>query len=336
MTENTGNVYEPFSSLEQQKKEEIKKIKKSSNVIGAAFIVLWLMPDILNSLLSDILKIIGPTPEAVALFGDPAFMMVMQTIYSLLMFTLPFLILPIGHGKKISEFAFIRKPRRKLFLPFVFIGVGISAFANLATNKLGAIFQGFGIEFYAPDINFPEGVFGFILSMLAVAVTPALVEEFATRGMTLSAAKQYGEDFGILVSALLFALMHGNLVQIPFAFIMGIVIGFAVIKTGSVVTGMAIHFLNNAISVSMSYLSSGIESVVVSAVISLAYFVVCALLLFVGIYLAQKSEEGVWRLYSGESTLSAGKKFKYFLLSHAVIASIGLNVIDCICMISLG
>ena len=336
MTENTGNVYEPFSSLEQQKKEEIKKIKKSSNLIGTAFIVLWLMPDILNSLLSDILKIIGPTPEVVALFGDPAFMMVIQTIYSLLMFTLPFLILPIGHGKKISEFAFIRKPRWKLFAPFVFIGVGISAFANLATSKLGAIFQGFGIEFHSPNINFPEGVFGFILSMLAIAVTPALAEEFATRGMTMSAAKQYGEGFGVMVSATMFALMHGNLVQIPFAFIMGIVIGFAVIKTGSVVTGMAIHFLNNAISVSMSYLSAGIESVVVSAVISLAYFVACALLLFAGIYLAQKSEEGVWRLYSGESTLTAGKKFKYFLLSPAVIVAIGLNVIDCIGMISLG
>ncbi len=336
MTDNNGNFFDTVSSLELQRREEIRKIKKSSNLIGAAFIVLWLMPDILNSLLSDILRIIGPTPEVIALFSDPAFMMVLQTVYSILMFTLPFLVLPIGHGRKISEFAFIRKPKRKLFVPFVFIGVGISAFANLATNKLGAIFQGFGIQFHAPDISFPEGVFGFALSMLAIAVTPALVEEFATRGMTMGAARQYGEGFGLVVSATLFALMHGNLVQIPFALIMGLVIGFAVIKTGSLITGMVIHFLNNAISVTMSYFSSEIESVMLSAVISLVYFVVCALLLFVGIYLAQKKEEGVWRLYSGDSTLTTGKKFRCFFLSPAVIVAVGLNIIDCIGMISIG
>jgi hypothetical protein len=43
--------------------------------------------------------------------------------------------------------------------------------------------------------------------------------------------------------------MHGNLVQAPFAFIAGIGLGYAVIASGSLWTGILIHLLNNSISV---------------------------------------------------------------------------------------
>lgn len=318
------------------KDEEKRKIRKASNLIGTAFIVLWLIPDFLNSIYSDVVtKIIGFTPEVSAVISDPAFILLLQTFYSIIMFTLPFLILPVGTGKRISELALIKKPKGSLFAAFVLIGVGVSAFANLLTNRIAMVFETVGIEFLSPDITYPEGIFGMALSYIAIAVTPALVEEFATRGMVMGTARQYGELFGLVTSATFFALMHGNLVQIPFAFMMGLVIGFAVIKTGSVVTGMVIHFLNNAISVSMTYLLANVESILLQGIISVGYLAFCVVLLLMGVFYAQNKEKDVWKLSEGDSLLSEGEKFKTFFLSPTVIVAIGLTVIDCINMINI-
>ena len=215
------------------------------------------------------------------------------------------------------------------------MGVGLSAVANLVTNKLAAIFDAFGIHFMLPDIAYPEGVFGFALSFIAIAVTPALVEEFATRGMVMGAARQFGEGFGLIASAVFFALMHGNMVQIPFAFIMGLIIGFAVIKSGSLITGIAIHFFNNAMSVCLTYVMESVQSVKVESVISLFYIVFCLIIFLLGLGLAQKGEEKVWSLKPSESLLSNGEKLKLFFLSPCMVAAVGLTVIDCISLMSI-
>lgn len=69
------------------------------------------------------------------------------------------------------------------------------------------------------------------------------------RGVVMQPLRKYGDWFAILTSAFVFALMHGNLVQAPFAFIAGIGLGYAVIASGSLWTGILIHLLNNSISV---------------------------------------------------------------------------------------
>ena len=311
------------------KAEEKKKIRKTSNLIGAAYIAMNLVSVILNSFVSDIIIFIGPSAEVLAFINNPTVVMVLNIVFSMVMFTLPFLILPVGIGKKTSELAALRKPQGGLFTAFVFIGVGISAFGNIVSNQIGAMFEMVGVHFTSPDFSFPSGIFGMILSFLGIAVTPALVEEFANRGMVLGAARQHGLFFGLIVSSAFFSLMHGNLVQIPFAFVMGIVIGYAAIKTGSIITGMVIHFLNNAISVSMSYGMASVESVTVQSMISLAYIGICTLLLVIGIFLAQAKDKNIWHLEKSESLLTDREKLKVFVLSPTVIISIIMTIAEC-------
>lgn len=329
-------IFGDTPQINPQKEEEKKKIKKVSALIGAAFIAMYFVPEILNSLLSDIIRIVGPTKEVITFINDPAVSLLLQIIFSFLTCTLPFLILPIGLGKKTAQLVNLNKPNWGLFIAFTFVGVGISAFANIASNELGAIFEAFGVHFSSPRFNYPTGVFGMLLSYLAIAVTPALVEEFAMRGMVMGTARPHGELFGLIVSATLFSLMHGNLVQIPFAFVMGIIIGYAVIKSGSIITGMTIHFLNNAISVTMAYTMSKIESFTVQGICSIAYVGICAVLLIAGLFLAQKIDRGVWYLNKGESLLTDREKFKIFFLSPTVIVSVILTVVECMGTITLG
>ncbi len=49
----------------------------------------------------------------------------------------------------------------------------------------------------------------------------------------------------IVISASMFSLMHGNLVQIPNTFFMGLIIGWVYYKTRSVIPCIFAHFINN-------------------------------------------------------------------------------------------
>ena len=72
------------------------------------------------------------------------------------------------------------------------------------------------------------------------------------RGIVMQPLRRYGDGFAIICSSLVFGFMHCNLVQIPFALIAGIVIGYAVIITESIWTGVLIHFLTNGFSVAVN------------------------------------------------------------------------------------
>lgn len=325
---NTG--FENLALMDAMRLKEKQDIKRMANIIGVAYIILWLLPSFLSRAISDLSKLFNIEKAVAELYGDPAFIMVLQTVFSVLMFTLPFLIIPVSSGKRLTELISFSKPKTDIFLPMLLIGIGASAFANIATNSISAFFSGLGIEFLSPDMQYPKGLFGFVLSFIAVAIVPALAEEFAMRGVVMGSAKKYGEGYAVLVSSVIFALMHGNFVQIPFAFIMGLVIGFAVIKTESLWTGIAIHFATNAVSVTLSYLNEVISSVVIQTAITVVYFALCFLCFFGGILFMQKKCTKAWELKASETLLSLGDKIKYFVFSPCIIISIGLTVIDCI------
>ena len=93
----------------------------------------------------------------------------------------------------------------------------------------------------------------FILSLVLTAVLPAIGEEITHRGMLVNAFKGWGDKQAIFWSALMFGLMHGNIQQVFYAsLVLGIIGGIISVKTGSIVPGMILHFINNAISVVLS------------------------------------------------------------------------------------
>jgi membrane protease YdiL (CAAX protease family) len=85
--------------------------------------------------------------------------------------------------------------------------------------------------------------------VLQIAISPALLEEFAFRGVMMQSLRRYGDKFAIVATALVFALFHGNVVQMLFAFPVGLVLGYFAVSTGSIWTSVLIHFANNLNSV---------------------------------------------------------------------------------------
>lgn len=87
-----------------------------------------------------------------------------------------------------------------------------------------------------------------------MALTPAIVEELAYRGVILGNYRCSNALGGILMSGFLFGLMHMNFNQMAYAVLLGIIFGIVVEASGSIIATMEMHFLINGLSVSLSYL----------------------------------------------------------------------------------
>lgn len=88
-----------------------------------------------------------------------------------------------------------------------------------------------------------------VSSFLRVCLIAPIVEEILMRGYVLGGLQnKYGVIIALMVSSILFALLHFNLLQTLSALICGIVLGLLYINTGSLFCCILAHFLYNAIS----------------------------------------------------------------------------------------
>lgn len=99
--------------------------------------------------------------------------------------------------------------------------------------------------------------FGTYLVYIVVScITPAVCEEILFRGVIASGLKCKGFKFALVISSLIFMLMHGNPEQTVHQFIIGLVVGYMFLKTGNIWLGIIVHFFNNFISVTQVYMIS--------------------------------------------------------------------------------
>ncbi|MBR3836466.1 MAG: CPBP family intramembrane metalloprotease [Clostridia bacterium] len=174
---------------------------------------------------------------------------VAQFFYTFLPFFVLFVFSKPRERKQMNIFEMPKS--KELFILAVFAGLMFCMLGNTATSVLAAVISVFGIEFGSgmEDLAVPSGFMGILIYVINFAVLPALFEEFAFRCVILQPLRKYGDWFAILATSFCFAILHGNMVQIPFAFIVGIALGYFCIKTKSIWTSVTIHFLNNLFSV---------------------------------------------------------------------------------------
>ncbi len=134
----------------------------------------------------------------------------------------------------------------------VLMGFGGCIGANYITAYLRAIAENLGIYSSYSAIDDPKNGFEVLLVFISSAIIPPLVEEYAMRGVLLSSLRKYGNLFAVISSAFVFGIFHGNAVQMPFAFICGLFLGYAVIASDSLWTGVIIHALVNALAAGSS------------------------------------------------------------------------------------
>lgn len=92
----------------------------------------------------------------------------------------------------------------------------------------------------------------FLLSFLVVAVVPAVFEETVYRGVFFNEYRKVNIRKGILLSGLLFGLLHMNMNQFFYAFAMGVVFALLIEATDSILASMIVHLVMNGYSVTMT------------------------------------------------------------------------------------
>lgn len=114
---------------------------------------------------------------------------------------------------------------------------------------------GFCMQMVAKIVNLPMQIIldsnttsvhqNVFVSILTVALLPAIFEELLMRGVVLNAFRRCNRRRAIVASAFLFALLHLDLGQFVGYFVLGIFFAYVVIRTGSIYAGIIAHFFNN-------------------------------------------------------------------------------------------
>ena len=101
------------------------------------------------------------------------------------------------------------------------------------------------------DVGFEFGKLGWGLWVsfaFTVLVVP-IIEELYFRGIILPAlAKKYGWIIGIAGSSAIFAVLHGQYNVMIYTFILGCVLSVMYIRIKSIVPGIIVHVINNAVA----------------------------------------------------------------------------------------
>jgi membrane protease YdiL (CAAX protease family) len=144
----------------------------------------------------------------------------------------------------------------------------------VAIATLGLILPATGLE-EIMKLNMPHqlaelfnGIMKQPLGYVAVGIMAPFAEEVAFRGAILrrllSVLGNNKHWIAILISALLFGAIHANLAQFVHATLLGLLLGWMYYRTGSIIPGVVLHWVNNTVSYIASNLIPGIQDATLS------------------------------------------------------------------------
>ncbi len=319
-TENAPD-YEQIRKAEIKK--EKKKLKKSCvsagiltvstlvalNAIAIAVMIIYLIFTMNNTL-----------PSNIDSLGDN----IINSIAHLSGFTLLAIVFSAINKMKLRDVLVFDKVGFFRLIALSLIGFSVCMVSNVLTERyLTNVFNlglDLNINIETPVSNSPIEI---LVYFVGTAVVPAFTEEFVYRGVIMSNLRKYGDAFAVLATSLLFGLMHGNFVQIPFAFVTGLVLGFATVYTNSMLPAMIIHFLNNGFSVIADVLYSNADSWGINtSYLDIGYNItigVFVLLAVIALIIITKKDRNFLKLKKYEGVLEAKTITRTFLFHPVMI-----------------
>lgn len=131
------------------------------------------------------------------------------------------------------------------FLALLCVFTGGQILFSLLTQLLSWILTPLGIDITA-SLEAATGEADTLSMFLYAGFAAPIAEELLFRGLIQGTLRPYGKRFAIFGSAFLFGMFHGNLVQTPFAFAVGLVLGYTA-ETYSLIWSVALHAFNNLV-----------------------------------------------------------------------------------------
>lgn len=266
------------------------------------------------------------------------------TPVSLYLFALPALLIVLSKCES--------KPPEKKRMSFgAFILFLITAFGFM---YIGAIIGDSVMELISESVgyDYSNGLEGIIdndklwLTAIFTVVIAPIGEEFVFRKLIIDRTQKYGGFISIGLSGLVFGLMHGNLYQFFYCFLLGLLLGYIYYTTGKLYITIAIHaivnFVGSIVTSLLAPVSDALETVDPEDVDALTGFVtenvwaILGLLVFsLFIYAAMACAvifpivfRKKLRLGKGEVVIPWGKIVPIVILNSGMITMIILYLLE--------
>ncbi len=327
--------YMPQTEMNLRAFAEKRELSSRGAGIGLGLLGMTSLPLILSVAVSLPLKWMGlMDPEKYPAAYDympPEVYYIYYALIYLAMVLLPFLIVALPFRMKVKEvFPLSRRVPGKTLLLAALAGLSCCLVANAVTTGWCGVLEGiFGVVSEPGELPMDSAVSSRVMYFCIYAVLPALAEEIAFRGVVFGLLRPYGKVIAVVGSAFVFGIMHGNLLQIPFAFIGGLFFGYLLAETGSILPCVLLHFCNNGLSVLQMFLIRDLPEAAAEhaaygmLTLTLVLGIVCLILLL-------KQNPRLFRMEEEPGVLSNKEKFRAVALNPAMLVAyviIGLEMI---------
>jgi len=149
-------------------------------------------------------------------------------------------------NKSFSEVFKIKNVSADLWVSAVILAVG----SVVVISELDNLFN-----YVLPMPEFLQKIFTSMMAdqplgmaIIYIGIAPAFMEEFLFRGIILNGfSANYSKRKAIIISALLFGLIHLNPWQFFTGFLFGIILAWVCIETKSIILCIFLHFFNNTL-----------------------------------------------------------------------------------------
>ena len=218
------------------------------------------------------------------------------------------------------------------------LGYGVNLLTILAFFLIRVISRNLDVgveiqQFFEPLTFEPpkDLISAFILVFLMVVVA-AVVEEFLVRGIMYDALKPYGAGVAIIISSVIFGLMHGSLQMFFYTTVLGFALGYIRYATDSLLVVTILHAMINAVAAGLMFFLSLIEITdgenVLIISLSHVYMVAMLALVVLGIVAIIKRIPVIrrYKITNEWTEISPKKKIAIFVASVPVIIMLILAI----------
>ncbi len=318
--------YAPYYYNPSPKELEKLALSKDTSIAGAATITVLIVMYIVAIIIEVIAVFCGVTHDVPDTSTDPYIGFTPMGFYlyeglsSLLSMFIPGLIIIKISKKKITNLMPFKRIEGKKLFAIVMCGMSVCMIAQLMGGLIGINFGLFGVDLYdGLETATATGFWDVIMNSICTALIPALVEEFVYRGLVTGLLKEHDDTLAIVGSAFLFGMAHGNFGQIPFAFVVGLVLAYVRVKTDSMLPGILIHFGNNFYAVIINTLSEVLPQPY-GNILDAAVILVLIVIGFISTNYLAKNHKDLFKLEKKQSYLTYKEKLKVFFKTGTVIA----------------
>ena len=152
----------------------------------------------------------------------------------------------------VVKFCCYKKVSYKVILASFALGMIVFFLNVYVSNFFNSIISLFGYK-HVSSGGGNATWWGLILSIIGTAILPAYCEETLHRGMLLNGNSMVGMMKSIVISGVLFGLLHLNIEQFFYATIIGLFLGYICWGCCSIWPCIIVHFMNNFLSVLLSF-----------------------------------------------------------------------------------